>query len=629
MSQKLKEPPAGQLRLSKQQIVALLREKVKYVFVLYQENRSFDSYFGTFPGAEGLFSHPADQTPGFEQTLIDTDGQEIALRPFRIGPRHYASDTDDIDHSHALTVAKMHVQNGAPKMDRFALTEERKYSPTGAPSLMAKQFGELTMAYEDCDTIPLLWRYADRFVLFDHIFEDMTGPSTPGNLAIIAAQTGDTQWALHPDEGWKGSGNPGAGEPVLNDFDPLFGSPQDVSAHKLPVNGADFSGRHPYKVQINQTYAALPLTLAGRAIERTVKSDADPTADLRDVSHDISAIARRDKTPVDWRWYQEGFDREQTHPSVPDASPRDAEGVHASYITHHNGPQYFGYIANNPRMDAHLRGLNDFFADLRGGKLPSGGGVFYVKGGYRNIMGLKPADPDPVVQKKFLGDDDHPAYSDAQISEAAVASAVNAIAASKYWSQSAIIITWDDSEGDYDHVPPPIRRFGPDGGVTGNGPRVPLILISPYARSHRVAHAQGSQASVVKFVDHLFDLPPLATLPDEVEGRKEGRILFHQSNIGPDDAITPGVSDLLDGFDPARLSGRTSLLPAAYASIPENLVVNLPQRTGYDCKALAITPVDKQKGVRNRIPTDFNPRPKTDPTPSGRSPQPTPSHANH
>src|ERR1035438_9760656 len=129
------------------------------------------------------------------------------------------------------------------------------------------------------------------------------------------------------------------------------------------------------------------------------------------------------------------------------------------------------------------------------------GGVFFVKGGYQNIFGFKPADPDTTVQANFIGDDDHPAYSDAQISEAMVTEAINKIAASPYWSQSAIIITWDDSEGDYDHVPPPLRTYGPDNSLISNGPRVPFLLISPYARTHYVAHAQGSQSSVVKFID--------------------------------------------------------------------------------------------------------------------------------
>ncbi len=127
------------------------------------------------------------------------------------------------------------------------------------------------------------------------------------------------------------------------------------------------------------------------------------------------------------------------------------------------------------------------------------------------------------MQKNFLGDDDHPAYSDAQISEAMVATAVNAIARSRYWSQCAIIITWDDSEGDYDHVPPPIRSRGPDRSVLTDGPRVPLILISPYARVHCIAHESGDHGSVIKFADALFALKPLAELPDELKGASWAR----------------------------------------------------------------------------------------------------------
>ena len=140
----------------------------------------------------------------------------------------------------------------------------------------------------------------------------------------------------------------------------------------------------------------------------------------------------------------------------------DANGTHASYITHHNGPQYFGYISNNPKMNQQLHGLGDFFTAVDDQSLPRQGGVFFVKGGYTNLFNLKPGDPDSTVQKNFLGDDDHPAYSDAQISEAMVAEAINKIAKSPYWSQSAIIITWDDSEGDYDHLQPPLRTYGPD-----------------------------------------------------------------------------------------------------------------------------------------------------------------------
>ena len=87
--------------LSQAQEIALLRKHVKYVFIIFQENRSFDSYFGTFPGANGLFSQPAADTPGFSQPIENTDGSMGVISPFRIGPAQYAADTDDVDHSHA------------------------------------------------------------------------------------------------------------------------------------------------------------------------------------------------------------------------------------------------------------------------------------------------------------------------------------------------------------------------------------------------------------------------------------------------------------------------------------------------------------------------------------------------
>lgn len=610
--------------LTHAQKLALLQKNIKYVFVLYQENRSFDSYFGTFPGAEGLFSHPAAQTLGFYQPLVNTDGSVSTISPFRIGPQDlcpnstvngvlspstcYASDTEDIDHSHPRTVAKMDIQKDAPLMDQFASVEELKYWTSGpTPSLKAKQMGELAMAHEDCDTIPLIWGYAQKFVLFDHIFETMTGPSTPGNLSIIGAQSGQTQWVRHPDQGYTDNGSSAPGVPVVNDNDPFWGSPSDPTppAHKMPVNPTDYPG---YGTQINLTFATIPLTLAGGNLQNVVKADTDP-ADLDDVEDDVNFISSLKAATVPFGWYEEGYDKEPTDPG-----PVDANGTHASYVTHHNGPQYFGYISNNPKMRSQLHGLQDFFNAVEHKTLPKQGGVFFVKGGYQNLFGLKPANPDSTVQKAFIGDDDHPGYSDAQISDAMVAEAINKIAASPYWSQSAIIITWDDSEGDYDHVPPPVRTYGPDNSLISNGPRVPLLVISPYARTNYVAQAQGSQSSVVKFIDAVFNLPPLAQLPDELSARNKGEKEFGQKNLGPEDALTPGITNLLDALSPSRLSGKAAPLPPSYVTVPEALIQTLPQAWGFGgCQYLGITTTDRQQGIVNAVPSDFNPRPKTNP----------------
>ena len=588
--------------MSQAQEIALLRKHVKYVFVIFQENRSFDSYFGTFPGANGLFTQPADKTPGFVQPIENVDGSMGTISPFRIGPDQYAADLDDVDHSYVIMAHKMDVTNGVAKMNNYALDEEKKYMPhgQGVPSLMAKQMGELTMAYENCDTVPYLWNYASRFVLFDNIFQHTMGPSAPNAIVMIAGQTGETQWVKHPNEadGAKGLLK-GQGEPVITDNDPVWGTGGAGDTSGMPQNPQD-GAKHAVIPALNQTYASLPLSMTGDSAQKITAADKDPATDLADVRQDIPALAASNVNAVPWGWYEEGYD----------AEPNDA--AHGGYIGHHNGPQYFGYVANNPEMTAHLHGLGDFYNAISADKLSPTGGVYYLRGGFQNIEGMKPALNDPAVQHNFQGDDDHPGYSDSAISEAQVAREVNAIARSKYWAQSAIIITYDESAGDYDHVPPHFVEYGPQGLPLSPGPRIPLILISPYARVHVVSHETGNQASVIKFIDMLYHLPPLADLPDEAQARAAGLSMFKQAYLGPADDKTPGVGDLLSAFDPARLEGKASPLPAAYAITPDATAI--PPDNNQGCKVIGVVPVDIAKGIVNHIPADFNPRPQTDPT---------------
>jgi len=104
-------------------------------------------------------------------------------------------------------------------------------------------------------------------------------------------------------------------------------------------------------------------------------------------------------------------------------------------------------------------------------------------------------------------------------------------------------------------------------------------------------------------------------LPDEKHARALGEKLYGQKNLGPQDALTPGVTDLLDAFDKNRLLGKKAPIPTADVVVPARLIQSLPRTTGYGCKALGIEPVDKKLGIQNEIPVDFNARPTTDPTP--------------
>ena len=85
-----------------------------------------------------------------------------------------------------------------------------------------------------------------------------------------------------------------------------------------------------------------------------------------------------------------------------------------------------------------------------------------------------------------------------------VAALVNAVGKSKFWNSTAIFVQWDDWGGLYDHLPPPYADRD------GLGFRVPLLVISPYAKRNYVSHVQYETASVLRFAEDLFGLPQLA-----------------------------------------------------------------------------------------------------------------------
>jgi phospholipase C len=613
--------------LSHAQKLALLKKNIKYVFVLFQENRSFDFHLGTFPGARGLFSQPAANTPGFVQPIVKTDGSVGTISPFLMpqsitnvsgaSVNLYPEDTDSVNHGHTAIDAKLDLNSSyAAQNDRYAFTEEglsgtlactgSSCAYTGpAPTEQQVQKGELVVSHIDCNTVPFLWNYADRFTLFDNFFDTVIGPSTPNAIAMIAGQSGITQWVKYPDLG-NNVNHTNAALPVTGDPQPFWGSALDpTTVNRQPTESGGAPSTNPSS---NLTFAALPLSFMGNQIESLTASDLNPAFDLLDVQKDIKKIAGSPNGPVNWAWYEEGYDLE----------PTDTGGVasHATYIAHHDAPQYFGYEANNPNETAaHMKGLGDFFTALNSAALPGTGtgGVYYVRGGYGNLDGLVPRSPSPAVKAAYAGNDDHPGYSDAQISEALLGDTINAIANSPYWSQSAIIITYDETDGLYDHTQPVIRSWDPSGFALDQGPRVPTIVISPFGVVHAISHEATEHSSIIRFVDELFNLTPLADLPDEAAARALGRKTYGQKYLGPSDANTPGVGDLFSAFDNGRLSGATAPLPASYAVIPQS-EFSLPHYGGQGCRVLQIVPTDYVNGtVIDPAPQDVNPRPSTNP----------------
>jgi phospholipase C len=152
-----------------------------------------------------------------------------------------------------------------------------------------------------------------------------------------------------------------------------------------------------------------------------------------------------------------------------------------------------------------------------------------------------------------------------------------------------------------------------------------------YAAAHTVSHAYSEHSSIIKFVNSLFDLTPLAELPDEASARAAGATnpAFNgpngaQKDLGPADARTE-MSDLAEAFDPERLSGKAEPLPASYALIDPSAAHTLPHyvssttgRPTTGRQVLGINPTDYPAGYapgdeNDPPPLDFNPRPTQSP----------------
>jgi phospholipase C len=109
------------------------------------------------------------------------------------------------------------------------------------------------------------------------------------------------------------------------------------------------------------------------------------------------------------------------------------------------------------------------------------------------------------------GASDHPGAGSGDCGPAWVTSIVNAIGHSTYWKNTAIIIMWDEWGGWYDHVLPPQYPDPQTGALEGLGYRVPLIVVSPYAKKHYVSKSQHETASSLHFIEKIFGLPSLGT----------------------------------------------------------------------------------------------------------------------
>jgi phospholipase C len=197
----------------------------------------------------------------------------------------------------------------------------------------------------------------------------------------------------------------------------------------------------------------------------TVTEDRNPKGPQQTPCYDYETLGDElDAAGVSWRFYTSKY-------SAPSS---DGGSYWSGYqaIKHiYYGPDWLKDV---------ITPQNRFITDVRAGKLA-------------NFTWITPQcfDSDHVN----CGGGDGPSW---------VAALVNTVGKSKFWNSTAIFVQWDDWGGLYDHVPPPFRDYD------GLGFRVPLLILSPYAKENHVSHVQYETASVLRFAEDLWGLGQLA-----------------------------------------------------------------------------------------------------------------------
>ena len=512
------------------------RTPIKHLVVIFNENISYDHYFGTYPHAQ---NNPQEtpfraswRTPINNNLLtpldVDHDFRRLAgvnlltnnpnsnplapvapnngrhngadaANPFRLSP----SQASTADQGHNDMPEQSAYNNG--NVDGFPAWTGTAggtvaNGPLPPPAAVATK--GLVMGYFDGNTVTALWNYAQHFAMSDNSFGSQFGPSSPGAINLISGQTNGFATAV------------GVQDSQGNFIHPTHAAWGDA-AH-TPSN----------------------ITMIG---------DSDPDFDkCSSATERVSLTGRNigdllNQRNITWGWFEGGFNLATvnangstgctrftlpTQPNFPFSSN--------DYIPHHQPFQYYASTRNpmhlrpssiaaighsniphssNPDPANHQYDTDDFFAALNAGNLPS---VTFLKA--------------PAFQ------DGHAGYSNPIDEQHFIVKAINAIQQSRFWADTAVVVMYDDSDGWYDHQMPPIVNpsFNPavdtlnaagvcnhglqqdrqtpatplNGGFNqpswgrcGYGTRQPLLVISPFAKRNHIDHTLTDQTSVLRFIE--------------------------------------------------------------------------------------------------------------------------------
>lgn len=357
---------------------------IKHVVIIIQENRTFDDFFSTYPGADGT------------TTGKTHDGKTIPLKKVPLeGPT--------LDNGWTSFVTAY--DNG--KMDGFDLEKWGGPGPAGTRPY----------TYVDPTQIQPYWTIAQQYVLGDHMFQGEGSGSFTAHQELVAG--GENVDAAHALINWPAPPKP------------------EAYAWGCDAPKGTVTSLITQQNQYEQHQGPFP------CLTYTTLAD------------------QLDAKKISWRFYSGAL------------ALGGAGYMWNSYEAIKSvryGPDWTSDISTPPK---------NILYDVPHGKLAA-------------VTWVTPSVPDS--DHEYGGKDHGPAW---------VASVVNTVGQSKFWSSTAIVVVWDDWGGHYDHVAPKQFGFG------SLGFRVPFLVISPYVHVGNISHTKYEFGSILRFIEDNFGLRPM------------------------------------------------------------------------------------------------------------------------
>ncbi|MDR3539887.1 MAG: alkaline phosphatase family protein [Desulfosporosinus sp.] len=476
---------------------------IQHVVVIFEENESFDHYFGTYPVAQNPDSEPPFYPAPGTPTVNGLTAALLTNNPNSANPQRLDRTqawTKDMDHGY--TAEQKSFDGGL--MDKFVENDGH-----GDP---------MVMDYYDGNTVTAFWNYAQHYAQNDNYFGSNLGPSTPGALNVVSGDNGGATVY---------SGNQTQSDTVLKPGDE--GYPKSVTSNGTVIGDPD-----PY-----YDYASKHATvsMAGKNVGDLLNAKG-----------------------LTWGCFFGGYDD-------PTAQHQNIHGDNVTdYIPHHEPFQYYGATSNTTHQKPtsvdmigkddqanHQYDITDFLAAADAGNLP-------------NYSFLKA----PAYQ------DGHPDYSDPLDEQTFLVQTVNKLESLPTWKNTAIFVTYDDSDGWYDHVMPPIVNQSNDPAVDalegtnagtktpldgvegrlGYGPRFPMVAISPYAKHNAVINTLADQSSVLRFVEDNWNLGQIGGGSFDAEtGSLNDMFDFSQGYYNPPVFLDPDSGEPVAQITPFKVQG--------------------------------------------------------------------------